>query len=194
MLQVILDVETQKSFDEVGGYFPDRLGISYVGVCLRQDYSSEGELRGYWEKDLPELFKLLEQADMVVGFNIESFDMQTMVPYYSGDITQIPLLDLFTRIKKSAGHRIGLDAVAKETLGAGKSGDGLDAIKYYRTKQFELLEQYCLQDVKVTRDIYDFGLRKGLVKFKNKWNRLIECPVDFTFTPQKSAGVQMSLL
>lgn len=194
MLQVILDVETQKTFDEVGGYFPDRLGISFVGVCVREGNNGKGEMQSYWEKDLPNLFPLLEKADVVIGFNIDSFDMQTLVPYYNADISKIPTLDLMLKIKDSVGHRIGLDAVAKETLGIGKTGDGLDAIKYYNTKQWDKLESYCLQDVAVTRDVYDFGLQKGHVKFKNKWNRLIECPIDFSFTPKKDAGVQMSLL
>ncbi len=194
MLQVFLDVETQKTFDEVGGYFPDRLKISFVGICVRQGTTGQGEMQGYFEQDLPKLFPILEQADVVVGFNIDDFDMQTLVPYYQGDITNIPTLDLLTRIKKSAGHRIGLDAVAQETLGVGKTGHGLDAIKYYQTKQFEKLRDYCLQDVAITRDVYDFGVKKGLVKFKNKWNRSVECPVDFSFTPQKNGGVQMSLL
>lgn len=194
MLQLILDVETKKTFDEVGGFFPDRLGISFVGVCVRDGISGKGEMRSYWEKDLPELFPLLEKADVVIGFNVDNFDMQTFIPYYTSDITKIPTLDLLTRIKESAGHRIKLDAVAKETLGIGKTGDGLDAIKYYQTKQWDKLEKYCIQDVAVTRDVYDFGVQKGHVKFKNKWNRLIECPVDFSFTPQKDAGVQMSLI
>lgn len=194
MLQVILDVETQKAFDEVGGYFPDRLGISFVGVCVREGFSGPGNMKGYFEQDLPELFSLLEQADVVIGFNVEQFDMQTFVPYYQADITQIPTLDLMLRIKDSFGKRIGLDAVAQETLGAGKSGDGLDAIKYYKTGQLDKLRDYCLQDVAVTRDIYDHGLKTGKVKFRNKWNRLIECDVDFSFTPKKNAGVQMSLL
>lgn len=194
MLQIVLDVETKKSFEEVGGYFPDRLGISFVGVCVREGSSGKGEMRSFFEKDLPELFPLLEKADVVIGFNIDDFDMQTFLPYYNNDVTAIPTLDLMQRIKKSAGHRIGLDAVAKETLGIGKTGDGLDAIKYYNSKNWEALEKYCLQDVAVTRDLYDFGLNKGQVKFRNKWNRLIECPVDFSFTPSKDAGVQMSLL
>ncbi|HYD35030.1 MAG TPA: ribonuclease H-like domain-containing protein [Vitreimonas sp.] len=193
MLQVILDVETKKTFEEVGGYFPDRLGISFVGVCVREG-SGKGEMQGFFEADLPNLFPLLERADVLIGFNIDGFDMQTLVPYYTGDITRIPTLDLMVRIKNSIGHRIGLDAVAKETIGAGKTGDGLDAIKYYQTKQFDKLRDYCLQDVAVTRDVYDVGLKKGAVKFRNKWNRLIDCPVDFTFTPKKDAGVQMSLL
>ena len=194
MLQLILDVETKKAFDEVGGFFPDKLGVSFVGVCVREGQSGKGEMRSFFEKDLPDLFPLLEKADVVIGFNIDDFDMQTLVPYYKSDITAIPTLDVMARIKKSIGHRIGLDAVAKETLGIGKSGDGLDAIKYFQSKNWEALEKYCLQDVAVTRDIYDYGLSKGKVKFRNKWNRLIECDVDFSFTPQKDAGIQMSLL
>jgi DEAD/DEAH box helicase domain-containing protein len=194
MLQVILDVETKKTFDEVGGYFPDRLGISFVGVNVRHGFGEEGEYQSYFEKDLPKLFPLLEQADVVVGFNVDGFDMPTFTPYYSGDITQIPTLDIMLRIKDAIGHRIGLDAVAKETLGIGKTGDGLDAIKYYQTKQWDKLEKYCIQDVKVTKEILDYGYSKGEIKFRNRWNRLITTPVDFSFTPQKDAGVQMSLI
>jgi len=194
MLQLILDVETQKTFDEVGGYFPEKLGISFVGVCAREGFAGKGEMLSFFEKDLPALFGLLEKADVVIGFNIDNFDMPTFTPYYSGDISSIPTLDILTRIKDSAGHRIKLDAVAKETLGVGKSGDGLDAIKYFQTQQWDKLEKYCLQDVAVTRDIYDIGMQKGVVKFKNKWNRLVECPVDFSFTAKKNAGVQMSLI
>lgn len=194
MLQVVLDVETKKTFDEVGGYFPDRLGISFVGVCVRDGFIGKGDMLGFFEDDMSELFPLLERADLVIGFNNDGFDMPALAPYYTGDISAIPTLDLMVRIKDSVGHRIGLDAVAQETLGTGKTGDGLDAIKYYRTKQFEKLRDYCLQDVAVTRDVYDFGLKKGQVKFRNKWNRLIECPVDFTFAAHKNAGVQMSLL
>jgi DEAD/DEAH box helicase domain-containing protein len=194
MLQVILDVETKKTFDQVGGYFPDRLGISFVGVCVRDGFTGQGEMQSYFEQDLPELFPLLERADVVVGFNVDQFDMQTFLPYYTGDITQIPTLDLMIKIKDSVGHRIGLDAVAQETLGIGKSGSGLDAIKYFQAGELDKLRDYCLQDVAVTRDIYDHGLKTGKVKFKNKWNRLIECEVDFSFTPKRDAGVQMSLI
>jgi DEAD/DEAH box helicase domain-containing protein len=194
MRQIILDVETQKTFDEVGGYFPDRLGISFVGVCIRDTFGVKGEMKGFFEKDLDKLFPLLETADVIVGFNCDSFDMQTFLPYYRSDITRIATLDIMLRIKQSIGHRIGLDAVAKETLGIGKSGDGLDAIKYYKNQMWDELSKYCLQDVAVTRDIYDYGLKTGKVKFKNKWNRLVECPVDFTFVPKRNDGTQMSLL
>lgn len=194
MLQLILDVETKKTFDEVGGYFPDRLGISFVGVCIRDGFSGKGTMQGYFEQDLPKLFPLLEKADLVIGFNVDQFDMPTFANYYTGDISQIPTLDIMLKIKDSIGHRISLDSVAQETLGIGKSGDGLDAIKYYRNGELDKLKDYCIQDVAVTRDVYDYGLQKGKVKFKNKWNRVIEAPVDFSFKPQKDSGVQMSLI
>lgn len=193
MLEVIFDVETKKTFDEVGGFFPDRLGISFIGALVREK-GDKGEMMSFFEKDIPKFLPILERADVIVGFNVDSFDMQTLVPYYTGDVNSMPTLDIMLKIKDSVGHRIGLDAVAKETLGIGKTGDGLDAIKYFQTKQWEKLKKYCLQDVRVTADVYDYGLRTGKVKFRNKWNRLIECDVDFSFVPQKNAGVQMSLL
>lgn len=193
MRQLILDVETKKTFQEVGGHFPDRLEVSFVGVCERTGSSGAGTMHSFFEKDLPDLFNLLEQASVVIGFNIDGFDFPALAPYYGGDISTIPTLDILDRIKESAGHRVKLDAVAQATLGTGKSGDGLDAIKYYRNGNLAALEKYCLQDVAVTRDVYDAGAQQGVVKFHNKWNRLIECPVDFSFTP-KAAGVQMSLI
>lgn len=194
MLQVTLDLETKNTFDDVGGYFPEKLDVSFVGVCVRDGGSGQGEMKSYFEKDLPQLFSLLEKADLLIGFNIIGFDLPVLSRYFPGDVQKLPVLDLLARIKESAGHRISLDAVAKETLGVGKSGDGLDAIKYYQTQNWEALEKYCLQDVVVTRDLYDHGLRTGSVKFRNKWNRLIECPVDFSYKTTQTVGVQMSLL
>lgn len=194
MLQVILDVETKQTFGDVGGFFPDRLGVSFVGVNVRTRFGEKGEMHSFFENDLEKLFPLLEKADVLVGYNIDGFDIPALAPYYTGDIETFPTLDLMDRIKDSFGHRIKLDSVAKETLGKGKIGDGLDAIEYYRTNQLEKLEKYCLQDVIVTRDIYDYGFKNGKVSFRNKWSRLIECQVDFSFTPKKDAGVQMALI
>lgn len=194
MLELVLDVETKKTFDEVGGYFPEKLGISFVGACLRENGNKTGQFLSFFEDDLNKLFPLIERADVVIGFNIDGFDMPTLSAYYQAEIKKIPTLDLMARIKNSVGHRISLDAVAVETLGAGKIGDGLDAIRYYHNGDLSALEKYCLEDVRITRDIYDYGLKNRTVKFRNKWNRLIEAPVDFTFVAKKANGTQMSLI
>mgnify|MGYP001617869376 FL=1 len=194
MQQVFLDVETQKSFDQVGGYFPDRLGISFVGVCIRNGFDGKGEMKGFFEQDSPQLWPIIEHADVVVGFNIVSFDIETFRSYYSGNLDKWPVLDLLDRFKVATGHRISLDSIAQQTLGIQKTGSGLDALKYYAKKEFDKLSSYCLKDVEITRDVYDYGRTKGKLKFLNKWNRLIETPVDFGFSPKKNVGVQMTLL
>lgn len=194
MRHVFLDVETQKSFEEVGGYLPAQLGVSFVGVCIRDGYSGTGEMQGFFERDLQKLWPVLETADVIVGFNITDFDMEALRPYYSGNVESLNVLDLLTRFKQSMGHRISLDSIAQETLGTGKTSDGLQAIRMYRSGQMRELAEYCLHDVEITRDIYDFGRQNNRVIFVNKWNRRIEAKVDFSYTPKNFGGVQMTLM
>lgn len=194
MRHVFMDVETKQSFDDVGGYLPGKLGVSFVGVCIRDGYNGPGEFKGFFENDLSELWPIFETADVVIGFNNLGFDNEVLRPYYSGDPDQWNNLDLLQRFKESTGHRIGLDAIAKESVGAGKTGNGLDAIKYYRENRLRELAKYCLQDVAITRDVYDFGRTHSKVIYTNKWNRRIESPVDFFYQPAAASGVQMALL
>ncbi len=194
MRHVFMDVETKQSFDEVGGFLPGKLGVSFVGVCIRDGYSGPGSFKGFFEKDLSELWPIFETADVVIGFNNLGFDNEVLRPYYSGDPDQWNNLDLMQRFKEATGHRIGLDAIAKESIGVGKSGNGLDAITYYRENQLRKLAKYCLQDVAITRDVYDFGRTYSKVIYTNKWNRRIESPVDFLYQPASASGVQMALL
>jgi len=190
-----LDLETKKAFVESGKYDPKQLGVSFVGICRRamdtEDRGS-GELSGFFEDQLDALWPILEQADRIIGFNIIDFDYPVLSAHYHGDISSFPTLDILAEVKKTVGHRVSLDALAKETLGTEKSGTGLDALLYYEQGRFEELASYCLSDVRITRDLYDFGRTHGQLKFKNKWNRLMTVPVDFSFTGE--AKVQMSLL
>ena len=63
-------------------------------------------MMGFYEKDLAKLFPLIEDADVVIGFNIDDFDIPTFTPYYQGDLSKIPTLDLMDKIKKSSGRCI----------------------------------------------------------------------------------------
>lgn len=198
MKQVIFDVETKKSFDDVGGYFPEKLEISFVGVIEREGFPETGVISEsryeFFEKDLDTLWPILEAADVVIGFNSDGFDLVTLIPYYSGDVRAFPSLDLLSRVKDAYGKRISLDAIAKETMGVQKSGHGLDAIKYYNNGEWDKLASYCMKDVEITRDIYDYGRTKGHVKFLNKWNTLQTVTVDFNFEIPEDAGLQMTLV
>jgi DEAD/DEAH box helicase domain-containing protein len=198
MKQIILDVETKLSFDTVGGYYPEKLGISFVGVIERHGLPEEGNVREseyqLFESDLDQLWPLIESSDVVIGYNSDGFDLPALAPYYPGDITTFPSLDLMARIKNSLGRRISLDAIAQQTLGTKKSGDGLAAIAYYQNGELDKLAKYCMQDVALTRDIYDFGRRKGYVSYLNKWNNPHHIDVDFSFIPTTAPGFQMTLV
>ncbi len=197
MKQIFLDVETKKTFDEVGGYFPEKLEPSFIGIIEREGFPEDESCHEIhhelFEKDFDQLPTLLEHADVIIGFNNIGFDMPAISSYYPGDISKLPQLDILDIIKNTAGHRISLDAVAKETLGTQKIGHGLDAIAYYQNKEFDKLAAYCMKDVEITRDIYDYGRKNHKVKFLNKWNNLIELEVDFSFHPVTNS-LQMTLI
>lgn len=193
MKLVVFDVETKKAFDEVGGYYPDKLGVSISGVYYRDEEQKEEWLRGFREEEFAEMFKIFEQADRIVGFNSIQFDMPALSPYYVGDLLSLSNLDLMLELEKELGYRPGLDAVAKETLGVQKIGHGLDAIRYFHDGDWESLTKYCLRDVEVTRDVYDYGVKYGKIGYKNKWNRVIEIPVDFVGNTGKKPKIQTTL-
>ncbi len=193
MKLIVFDTETKKAFDEVGGYFPEKLGVSISCVYYRNDEAGEEWYKPYREEDFPEMFKLFETADRVVGFNSISFDLPALQPYYVGDLLKLPSLDIMVELEKKLGHRVSLDAVAKETLGIQKNGHGLDAIRYYHDGDWESLTKYCLQDVKVTKEIYDYGVREGKLSFKNKWNEVVTVDVDFGFDKSALGSVQTTL-
>lgn len=197
MKQLFIDVETKKTFDEVGGYFPERLEPSFVGIIVRDGFPEDEKVSEkrfeLFEDEFEKLPGLLESADLIIGFNSIGFDLPAIKTFYPGDVSKLTQLDLLEVIRNEAGHRVSLDAVAKETLGTQKIGHGLDAIAYYQNKEFEKLAAYCMKDVEITRDIYDFGRKNGYIKFLNKWNNLVKLEVDFR-PAQKESGLQMTLI
>lgn len=192
MKLIVFDVETKKAFDEVGGYYPDKLGVSVAGVWYGEE-GSVGTLRGFREEEFPEMFKIFESADRIVGFNSIDFDMPALSPYYVGDLLKLPNFDMLQEVERRVGYRVKLDALAKETMGVQKAGSGLDAIAYFHEGNWEKLTKYCLQDVMITRDLYLYGRKEGKLKFKNKWNEVVVVPVDFSNTGNKDRSVQVTL-
>lgn len=167
--KIVLDLETQKTFDEVGGHHNShKLGISVCGVYsyMRDQY------RAFREPEFAEMLEWLKAADLIIGFNSKHFDFTVLQPYYPHfNLSQLPHLDILEEITNALGRRLKLESVAQETLGYGKSGDGLDAIRYFRSGDWDSLIKYCLDDVKVTKEVYDYGLAHGNLWFSNAGHR-----------------------
>jgi len=72
-----------------------------------------------------------------------------------------------------------LDDLARATLNAKKSGDGLDAIRWWREGRLDTLYEYCEQDVDVTRRLWEFGKQNRYVQFYDKRYKLQRVPVSW---------------
>lgn len=157
---VVFDLETQRSFDEVGGRSQfHKLGVS-VAVAYR--YDTEDFLVVY-EDTIQDLIGLLLDADLVIGYNIKGFDYEVLRGYTDEDLHRVPTLDLMEHLEDRLGFRPKLESVVMPTLGTGKLADGLQALEWWRNGEIDKIVEYCREDVRVTRDLYDFGKRNRCV-------------------------------
>lgn len=129
--------------------------------------SLTGEYSSYSKEDLPKLWPLIEHADCLIGFNSNFFDIPLLNRYYPGDLSRILSLDLLAEVQKVLGRRIRLQSLAEATLGRGKSGDGLKAGEWWREGKKDLVHKYCIEDVRLTRELYDYAMAHGKLKYKD---------------------------
>lgn len=159
---IVYDLETKDTFQQVGSRDARALHISLVGMYSFRD----DEYLAFTEDELPSFYRRLEDADLIIGFNNKGFD-DVVVSATFPEITKVPSFDILEQVYKSLGFRIKLDNIASATLGYGKSGDGLMAVQLYAEGKIEELKQYCLDDVKITKEVYEFGKRNGFLKYKD---------------------------
>ncbi len=170
---VIFDIETRNIFEDVGKNDPSLLDISIVGA-----YDSETETyTSYTVEELSALWPLIEKADALVGFNSDHFDIPLLNKYYSGDLTKIKSIDIMVAVKKALGRRLSLGNIVGATLGLAKSADGLQAYRWWKEGKVQEIRDYCLQDVKVTKDLYEHILKTKKIKFRDGPD-VKELPID----------------
>lgn len=159
---LVLDIETKQLVQDVGGWdHIDKLGISVACV-----YDSKTDaFKSYLEKDLPELIELCRDR-LIVGYNIRGFDLPVMVPY-GLEMEGLDVFDIMYDVETLTRQRfLKLEYLARGTLGEGKSADGLMAVEWYKSGQIQKIIDYCLQDVKVTRDVFQFGRQNGFIRIQ----------------------------
>ena len=134
---------------------------------------------------------ILERADRIIGYNSEHFDLPVLNNYYLGDLSKLPHLDLLKKIKESLGRRLKLKDVAMATLdNTNKSADGLQAIRWWNEGKIEEIKKYCEQDVRVTKEIYEFGRDNKQLFYKNLKDEILPFAVDFAIPQNLMAGSQ----
>lgn len=171
---IVLDLETQRLFSEIDRSKKHLLRISVVGIY---DYREKSYFV-FEEKEVSKLEPFLRSASFLIGFNIRNFDLEVLKPYLVRSLVGLPLLDLLEEIEIVRKHKVSLQSVAQATLKEGKSGTGLEAVQLYKDGRMEELKQYCLDDVRITKEIYEYGNTHGKVFFlSNRDWQIHEIPV-----------------
>ncbi|MFZ1987574.1 MAG: ribonuclease H-like domain-containing protein [Minisyncoccia bacterium] len=163
MRVITFDIETKAVSLVRGRLDVNELELTVVGIhdSETDTYSS------YLKEELPQLWPIIEHTDLLIGYNSDSFDIPLLNRYYPGDLTQIRSLDLMSEVQKTLGRRLRLDSIARATLGRGKSGDGLKAGTWWEEGRIDKVREYCLDDVRLTRELYDYALKHSGLKYKD---------------------------
>ena len=161
MRTIVFDIETANWMSDTGTNDPTDLTIALVGI-----HDSETDTyESFLEHEFPRLWKILEHADMLVGYNSDHFDIPLLNKYYPGDLTQIKSLDIMKEVYNALGRRLKLDAIAEGTLGEKKSADGIQSLRWWKAGEIEKVREYCIKDVELTKKILDYALAKGNIKY-----------------------------
>lgn len=186
MKKVVFDIETSNIFADVGKNDPALLNLSVI--CI-YEYEKD-TYTCYEQEELKNLWPTLEKADVLIGFNSEHFDLPLLNKYYSGDLSKLHHVDILKEIKNSYGRRMKLDQIAEGTLGTKKSGHGLQAITWWKNGEKEKVKKYCQDDVKITKEIYDYAMKNKKIRF-SEGTQIIDVPLK-TDAWEKSPGNSMT--
>lgn len=188
--EIVLDIETQNTFQEVGSRDCRLLKLSLLVAYF---YKTD-EYRVYYEKDLPILWPRLQLADRIIGYNLKGFDYNVLNNYAPFDVAALPTLDMMESVHGALGFRVKLDDLAHASLGMGKSGNGLDAVRFWKNQELQKLADYCEQDVKVTKEIYEFGAKNNFLHLIDRFSGAKkQIPVDFSLKISKSKPANLTL-
>lgn len=159
---IILDLETARGPDEVGGWVAERMGLA-VAVTWDQ----ENRFREWYEEDVEALVGELSGFDRVVGFNVLDFDYGVLAAYHPkvSKLLKGKTVDILADVHRALGFRVKLDELAQATLGRGKTGTGEQALQWWRQGRRDLVIKYCQEDVRLTKDIYEYGLKRGEIYY-----------------------------
>lgn len=161
MRRVVFDIETIGDFRGNG----DFSNLELTMVCIYD--STTDEFLSFTKDELPRLWGIMERADVLVGYNSDHFDIPILNRYYTGDLGKIKSVDLLKEVKNVLGRRLKLDNLAEATLGRKKLGDGLEAQVWWKNGEIERVRQYCIEDVRITRDLYEYAKKHRSLKYKD---------------------------
>ena len=169
---LVFDIETQNFFTDPGVGWDNfsALKISVVGVYsyLYDKYFV------FEENEMQKLADLFAEAQRIVGFSMNRYDVPVLNNYFQKLRGEKPNLwekervDLLEEIEMAAKTRVSLSRLAEANLGVKKDRHGSEAIALYRDGKMEELKAYCLKDVELTKNLYDLYRKQNYFMIPDK--------------------------
>ncbi len=169
---LVFDIETQNFFTDpdVGWDNFGALKISVVGVYsyLYDKYFA------FEENEMEKLAELFHTAQRIVGFSMNRYDVPVLNNYFqklgatAPNLWEKERVDLLEEIEMAAKQRVSLSRLAEANLGVKKSRHGSEAIALYREGKMQELKDYCLNDVKLTKELYDLYQKQNYLLMPDK--------------------------
>ena len=187
---VIFDIETKNTFDDAQTNNPADLDISVV--CLYDSVTDQ--YLSFLEDQFDAMWPYFEKADIIVTYNGKHFDLPVLQPHAPMDLSAIYHVDMFEKMRLVTGKKLPLNGIAQSTLGIAKSGHGLDAIAWWNAGEIQKIIDYCIQDVKVTQAVYEYGIANGHLKYEDrKTGKVVTVDLDVSDWDKNEAPEQVGL-
>lgn len=160
---LVFDIETSDVFNDQKRN-PEDLSVAVIAV-----YSYPEDIyEAYTEETFPDLWNLMRSVDTLIGFNSNHFDIPLLNKYAPMDVTkEYQSIDILESVRQSLGRRIRLDWIAEGTLGAKKSGDGLQSVEWWNKGEVEKVKKYCIDDVRITKQVFDHAREHGELRYSD---------------------------
>lgn len=173
--KLVIDIETKNAFEDVGGReHLEKLDASVVCVYSYNHNTYTPFREGEWDALAP----VLQNARLIIGFAITRFDLPILKKYMPFNIMALARYDLLDEIEIAYGSRVSLDVLAQTNLGTQKTSHGLQAIEFYKQGDWKSLIDYCTQDVRITKDLYDLVKKQGHITIPRRYsNELVKVPL-----------------
>jgi len=175
---LVFDIETQNFFTDPG-VGRDNFSALKISVVCAYSYAKDAYF-SFEENQMEGAAKLFSGAGRIVGFSSNRYDVPVLNNYFqklgaaNPNIWSKERIDLLEMIESATGQRISLSRLAEANLGTAKNRHGSEAIALYKEGKIEELKEYCLNDVKITKELFDLYEKQHWLMVPNKVSGKVE--------------------
>lgn len=176
----VFDLEIKKPIESLEKGWNDHANMGISTLCLF-DYST-GRYRVFDDASKEECLDILLQYEIVVGYNTVNFDWRVVNATWTIPLLKVRVskdFDILREIWISKGLNpdkfvpqthggVKLDDVAAETIGMRKTLDGATAPKLYQQNRIAEVIDYCLEDVRIEKTLFEFVVQNSYVTRSGK--------------------------